>query len=684
MSEAPLAPLRATPPPAALLRWFRNPFVMALLLFCLAILPFLPALHGQFLWDDHEWLANNPAVLAPNGLSIIWNPHAQTLHYYPLIFTTFWLEHGIWGLDTTGYHLINMIIHACGALILWRILDRLGLRAAWLAALLWAIHPVQVESVAWIVERKNTLSGAFYFLAAWSYLRFERIEKDGNPSDDSRPHWLFYALTILFFVAGLLSKTVICTLPAALGLILWWKRRKLSYRQIATLSLLLIIGLAIAIFTTRQEKWVMTEGGAENLSFTHLQRLVIAGRDVWFYLRTLAFPYPLMAIYPRWNYDVASFANYAAPIAVILVLSLLFFLRNRIGNAPWVGFAFFLITLSPGLGFINFYTMHFSFVTDHYQYLACIGIFALLAEYLFAFTQRMLSLRPDYAFLVIAVIFLALTPVTFLYATLFQSDMALWQWNVDHNPAAFNAQHNLGIAYMNAGDLTEAAKHVAIAVQQQPDDDFIQTTYGRILREQGDYQEAIKHFKLALALRPKMGNVHDELGKTYDRMHLPKEVLEEYAAAVAVDGKDPNQHALYAAALVRAKDFDKAIAEYKIALALSPGNLIVRYNFANLLLDLHRYPEAIAEYQTILQTQDDNPLIWHNLAAAYYESGQIESALAAKKKANDLDAKIAASTQSSQPLNAAPTLFPLHNTLNQRPPVTEIILSRKTMPAPLS
>ncbi len=627
----------------------------ALLLFVLVVIPFLPALHGQFTWDDESQIVNNPQVHAWNSLPLIWNPRVQSIQYFPLTFTTFWAEHKLWGLDTTGYHFDNMLLQAGAAVLLWLTLRRLGLPAAWFAALLWAIHPIQADSVAWVAERKNTLSGLFYFLTAWSYLRFATI---GDPvaeasnaavNEDLRSRsaprqWLFFALALIAFVAALLSKTLVCTLPAGILIILWWKRQKISWRDVLPVLPFFLVSAIFSLITALQEKSNVAVA-ERTLDFTFPERLIFAGKNIWFYFQTILFPYPLMAIYPRWNYDPSRLLNYLPALGVFLLLAGLFAARNKIGKWPLAAYLFFLSGISPLLGFISFYTMHYTFVADHYQYIASLGLLVPLAELLrrigitlAAALGSSVQARRGILFLSGLIFIVGLGSLTAFYASLFQTNFQLWSWNVEHNPAASAAQHNLGIAYLNRGDIPHATEHITIALHQQPDDGFVQASYGRLCRNRGDFQEAVEHFKTAIKLRPQFGINYDELGITYQLMRMPQLALEQFAAAVQVDGGDPKQHVLYAEALVHAKQFDAAVEQYKMALVISPGNLITRYNFANLLLDMGRFPESIEQYLTIIKIQDNNPLIWHNLAAAYYQSGKIELALAAKKKADDLDA----------------------------------------------
>jgi tetratricopeptide (TPR) repeat protein len=629
------------------------------LLFCLAIIPFLPALNGQFTWDDDQWLVDNAAVHAWNGLSRIWNPFLQSLHFYPITFTLLWAEHKIWALHPLGYHLSNMLTHAGGAVFLWLCLRRLQLKGAWLAALLWAVHPVQAESVAWISEIKNTLSGLFYFAAFWAYLRFERVgdeEERGIP--DSPPHrrWGFYSAALFSFVLALLTKSVVCTLPPALVLILWWHRRKWSVRMLLPILPLFIVGLAIAGWSARQESMDLVVGGAGALHFTVAERCIIAGKDFWFYLRTLVVPVPLMPIYPRWTYSTADVLNFIPLSAAIVLIALLGIARKYIGWWPLVGVLFFVGTLAPALGFIDFFTMHYTFVADHYQYLACAGIIVpvveacVLGAHALA-ARRNAAAKPAWPALVAGIVCAVMMGTSGFYASLFQTNLKLWNWNVTQNPEAFVAQHNLGAAYIGAGQFDEGLKHINLALREAPNDDSIQRTVGEMELRSGRYPQALEHFMKAVALRPRYGATYLLLGHVYDRMGRRDDALNAYAQAIAISPAFPAAYVDYAMDLRKAGKLREADQAYQSAISFDPGNLIVRYNYGNLLLDAGRLPEAIAQYRFILHYQDNNALVWHNLAVAYYQAHEMDQAMAAKQRADALDAPLAArgSTSASAP-----------------------------------
>jgi protein O-mannosyl-transferase len=631
---------------------FSRDFWAGLCLFVLVVLPFLPAIHGQYIWDDNNYLTENAAVHAWNGLWTIWNPWIPINHFYPLTYTTFWVEYKLWGLNPVGYHLNNMLLQAASALVLWRTLKYLGFKAAWLAALVWAIHPIQVETVAWVTERKNTLSGVFCFLSAWAYFKFEGAGDE--PRRERR--WGFYGLAFLAFVLGLLAKSAICTLPAGLLIVMWWKDQRLTWRMIWPLIPLLVCALAFAVFTSVHEKGQITEGNAADMSFTWANRFIIAGKDVWFYLRTLVAPYPLMPVNPRWTYDASAPLNYVPIFAVVVLAATLFVLRKRIGLASFLALAFFLVNALPVLGFINFYTMHYTFVADHYQYFACAGVIVWGVEMCHHCFQR---LEKGFApanwakveRICAGVYVLVLGSLCAFYASLYQTNLKLWGWNVAHNSAAYVAHQSLASAEVTLYDFSDADIHIQTALAEAPDDDAVQRMAGLLKLAEKKYPEAIEHFRLAAQIRPGMSLSYLYMGDVYMAMHDLPHALETFAKAVEVTNGDSRNYFHYAGALVAAHQPEKAVEMYKIGLQLSPGQMIARYNYGNLLLDMGRLPEAIEQYKFILKYQEDNALVWHNLAVAYYQGHQMDQALAAKQRADALDAQLRASPP--QPASAS-------------------------------
>ena len=335
--------------------WERG-WVKGWLLLIAVILAYQPAWHGKPIWDDDAHLTP-PGLRSSQGLARIWIEPGATQQYYPLVHSIFWIEYKLWGDATPGYHLINILLHAFAALLLWKILRRLQVPGAYLAAAMFALHPVCVESVAWISEIKNTLSGAFYLGAALAYLRFDRTR-----------NWRFYFVTLGLFLLGLMSKTVIATLPAALLVVFWWQRGKLSWKQdVLPLIPFFAVGIGAGLFTAWVE-WKFVGASGSGYDFSIMDRLLIAGRAIWFYLGKLVWPVDLAFIYPRWHVSRTVWWQSLFPITALLV-SVGLWLLSRRNRAPLAAWLFFVGTLFPALGFFNVYPFCYSFVADHFQYL---------------------------------------------------------------------------------------------------------------------------------------------------------------------------------------------------------------------------------------------------------------------------------------------------------------------------
>ncbi|MDI1318806.1 MAG: hypothetical protein PSW75_01255, partial [bacterium] len=362
MSKRPSPPPAASPARADVGSWLAGWWCA--LVFLLILVAYLPALSGGLLWDDNGHITRTD-LRSWEGLFRIWSEIGATQQYYPLLHSAFWLEHHLWGDATLGYHLLNVLLHATTACLFGRLLQRLAVPGAWLAALLFALHPVCVESVAWISEQKNTLSAVFYLAAALAYLRFDDGERTPRR----------YVLATGLFVLALLTKSVTATLPAALLVVGWWRRGRLDWRRdVRPLLPWFVLAGASGLFTAHFESALIGAQGADfNLGV--LQRCLLAGRVVWFYLGKLAWPADLIFIYPRWTIDTAVWWQWLFPLAGLALLGGLAW-WSRQSRGPLAAALLFGGTLFPVLGFVNVYPFVFSFVADHFQYLASLAVFA--------------------------------------------------------------------------------------------------------------------------------------------------------------------------------------------------------------------------------------------------------------------------------------------------------------------
>src|ERR1035441_9200976 len=341
-------------------------WLLGLLLILATLMADQPAWHGQRLWDDDKPLTQ-PELRSLSGLGRIWTDIGATQQYYPLSFTAFWVQHRLWGDSTLGYHLVNILLHCLSALLFLAILRWLEVPGAWLAAAIFALHPVHVESVAWMSQLKNTLSGLLYLSSVLAYLGFDRTRKKR-----------LYALALGLFLLALLSKTATVTLPAALLVIFWWKRGRLSWKQDASpLAPFFLAGLAAGLVTICLERGLYGAQGAD-FQFSLLERCLIAGHAIWFHLGKLLWPADLLFIYPRWQISQAAWPQYLYPAAVLALLAGLWRLLYW-SRAPLAALLLFIGALFPTLGFFNVSTFRYTFVNDHHQYLASLGIIALVA-----------------------------------------------------------------------------------------------------------------------------------------------------------------------------------------------------------------------------------------------------------------------------------------------------------------
>lgn len=566
-------------------------WLWGLLLLGATFLAYRPAWNGKPVWDDAAHMTK-PALRSAAGLASIWTQPGATQQYYPLVHSVFWLEYHLWGDSTEGYHLLNILLHFAAALLLVRIARRLGSPGAWLVGGIFALHPVMVESVAWITELKNTLSGALYFGAALLYLKFDEERQTKH-----------YALALLLFFFGLLAKSVIVTLPAALLVVLWWMRGRLSWkRDVLPLVPFLLIGIASGMFTVWVERrFIGAEGGQFNFGF--VERCLIAGRAIWFYLYKLLWPTELIFIYPRWHVDSSAAWQYLFPAAFLLLAALFWLLRRR-SRAPLAVLLYFSITLFPALGFFNVYPFLYSFVADHFQYLACVGPMSAAAAGIVWVTDRLksrlrLPLQPLFCGMLLSVLFL----LSWNQSRMYSDAETLYRTTLARNDSCWMAHTNLGLLLMDLGRPKEAMTHLLKAIRLHPNQADAQNNLGLLLSRLGRTDEARAHLLKALELDPNHADAHNNLGILLARNGEP----------------------------------DEALAHYQIALELHPNHAEVHYNLGDLFASMDRTSEAMAHYQKALEQNPDYADAHNNLGLQLAKVGRTDEAIAHFQRALELE-----------------------------------------------
>ncbi len=576
-------------------------WLLAAALLAATLVAYGPALRGEFLWDDDAHVTR-PELRSWQGLGRIWFELGATQQYYPLLHTAFWIQWHLWGDSTLGYHVVNVVLHVAVAALGALVLRRLEVPGASLAAAIFALHPVHVESVAWLTELKNTLSAVFYLSAALLYLRF----------DESR-HGRWYGAAFALFLLGLLSKTVTATLPAALLVIFWWQRGRLSWRRdVLPLAPWFVLGALAGVFTAAVERKLI---GAEGASFdlTAVERCLIAGRALWFYLGKLAWPADLMFIYPRWNIDATAWWQYLFPAAALALFGGLWLLRRR-ARGPLAGMLFFAGTLFPALGFLNVYPFRYSFVADHFQYLASWGVISLAAAGIAVWLARLQRWQHPVGYAVGIVLLAVLAGLTRQQSRLYAGFETLFRTTIDRNPTCWMAHNNLGIALAERGQVDEASGHFRRALEIKPDHAEAHNNLSLALQRQGKLDEAIAHARIALRFNPNYAECHFHLGNTLSQQGQVAEAIGHFQRALEIRPDYPKAHINLGIALLGQRHLDEAERHFRRALEIEPDYIGARQNLGVALYEQGKTREALDQWRDVLGRQPDQVAILNRCA----------------------------------------------------------------------
>ena len=581
---------------------------------------YLPAWNGTPIWDDDAHLTR-PELRSLEGLTRIWVEPGATQQYYPLTHSLFWVEHQLWGDWPAGYHWLNIVLHCASAWLLVRILQRLEIPGAWLAGAIFALHPIQAESVAWISELKNMLSGVFYFGSMLACLKFDRTRNRAS-----------YIAALILFLLGLLSKSVIATLPGAILVIFWWKRGELSWKKdLLPLIPFFLLGTAAGLMTACLEQSLIGAKGSE-YHYSIVERILIAGRVIWFYLGKLFWPLDLTFIYPRWQVSQNIWWQYFFPASVLVLLAVLGWLSHR-SRAPLAGLLFFVGTLFPVLGFMNIFPFRYSLVADHFQYLASVGMITLVAAGItLCFERRLLPHWPIGYFLPGALL-ACLTVLTWRQSTMYSDIETLWRTTIEKNPRAWMAHNNLGALLLKRGKVDEAMVHFQYTLKIKSNEVGAEANLGNALLQKGRLDEAIAHYSTALQMRPDDAEVEYNLGNALLRKGQLQEAIAHYQKALELNPAYADAHNNLGILFFQQGKLDQAIAHYQKALELNPEDVQARANLAWALATTEQTPilKAIAvklAEQANQLTGGANPTVLHILAAAYAQTGRFSEARA--------------------------------------------------------
>ena len=554
-----------------------SPRQWAAVLVLITLLAYAPAFTAGYIWDDDDYVNNNYHLRTAAGLKKIWLEPRSSPQYYPLVHTSFWLEYRLWDLWPAGYHATNVFLHAASALVLWRLLILLDLPGSWLAAAVFALHPVHVESVAWITERKNTLSLLFYLAAAFCFLKRELA-----PQAPGR--WGLYVASLALFLAALLCKTATATFPCALLVVLWWKQGTLSVRQVALTVPMILLAVPLGLQTAWLERHHVGAIGPE-WDFSLVERCLIAGRAVWFYAGKLVVPYPLIFMYPRWQIDAGDWRQFLFPISAVGLVVALLLLHKRIGRGPLAAALFFGGTLFPALGFFNVYPMKFSFVADHFQYAASIGpIVLLVCGGAWAMSRQGLAAAgPIMACLLVV----ALAVLAWRQCLIYQDQESLWRDTLAKNSECEMAYNNLG----------------------------------RWLHAEGRISEAIDVFQEAARRWPRAPEGQIGLAMAYAAVPELDRAEQILRQAIALDPKNALTYSNLASIMFKMQRMEEAESLFRQGLALEEDNVLIRLNYGTLLFKQRRFDEAQVQYERVIEQSPEAVSARFNLAALHLLRG---------------------------------------------------------------
>jgi tetratricopeptide (TPR) repeat protein len=516
---------------------------------------FLPVIHGDWLWDDEELISQNELMHDPGGLWKIWSEPGSLIDYYPLWYSAEWLQWHLWHDETLGYHLINIFLHLAGALLVWRLLDKFGLRLAWLGGLIFAIHPVQVESVAWMAELKNTLSLPPFLLAMCAYIDYDEQGKRGD-----------YFLALGLFLIAMLCKTTMSLFPVVILLYTWWKRGRIRGADWKACAAFFTVSLVLGLITVWFQQDHAIRG--QDIPIGGLfSRLALAGTSLSFYIFDCVWPVGLMPIYPKWTIDPPSLVQFLPWLMLGGVTYAFWTRRATWGRHVLLGLGFFLINLAPFLGFTTAFYMSFSWVADHILYLPLIGLIGLGIGGLEQASRQVPPSGRACGVGVVAALVALMAFESHRYAGMFVNQETLWTYTLEHNPEAWPAHNNLG----------------------------------NFLLRTGHNEEAMEHFRQALRINPQLAQAHNNWGNALLKVGRSSEAIEQYEAALKISPDYELAHKNMGIALAQTGRIPEAIEQDKAALEINPDDIEIHMDLGELLLETGQASEAAEQFDAALR-----------------------------------------------------------------------------------
>jgi protein O-mannosyl-transferase len=614
----------------------------ALLLVAGTVIVYLPIWHAGLIWDDRTFVVENPLIRRADGLYDIWFS-TTPVSFNPLTSSTLWLEWRLWNSAPLGYHLVNVLLHSLNAVLLWVVLRWLNLRGSWLASALFAVHPVNVESVAWISERKNTLAMFFCLLSVLGYLRFEvsprTSPRAGHAGDDARAaavreNWRWYWLALGAFVLSLLSKSATAPLPFVLLGLAWWCRGRVQRRDFIRSVPFFFASIIVGSISHWFE--VHRAIGIDPVPQVSVwTRLASAGFAVWFYLYKALLPFDLRSIYPRWQIDATQWYSFLPLVLVCVAAHACWRYRAVLGKSPALSVGYFLLMLLPVLGFLDINFMRYSPVADRWQYFAIIGPIALVA----AAAAPALGLSDERLFWKAAIssaILVVLGALSYRQCGIYGDPVTFWQAAVTGNPDSAVAHNNLGTVLLERSRLDEAKAQFQEVLAMDPDHAMAHYNLGGVLREQGQVDQAMAELQRAVDLAPGHAEAQLRLGELQAVRGRLDEAITHLQSALELKPHDADAHNGIGLLLLRRGAVDSALAHFQRAVELKPGFAEAHGNLARALSETGQVDGAMAQLEQVIDLQPGQPEAYNNLANLLRREGRFPEAAARYRKALEL------------------------------------------------
>ncbi|MGA2059858.1 MAG: tetratricopeptide repeat protein [Thermoguttaceae bacterium] len=572
-----------------------------------AFLAYIPCLSGRFVLDDDVFLTDNPLIQATDGPYRYWCT-SEAMDFWPATSTTLWIEWRLWESSPTGYHVTSLILHVAESLLIWIILRRLTIPGAFFAALLFAVHPVNVESVAWISQRKNIMAMLFFLLSILWYLKADMptarvgtapIRSHGGPweRENGQRLNLYYWLSLAAFVLAMLGKGSAAVLPVLLLGIVWWMRPLTRRDLLCTAPFFLISALLTAV-----NVWFQTHGAeivTRSDGFT--QRLLGAGGVMWFYLYKAILPFDLAFVYRQWHIEIANLLWWMPLLAALAVTAALWRYRQTWARPLLFAWGFFCVALAPVMGFADVGFMQYSLVADHYQHIAIIGVIALAAAFWSVWRQSMRKKSRWAATLAAVAAAGSLALLAWQQSANYRDAVTLYHTTLQKNPDCWMAHNNLGGTLARAGLLQEALEHYGQALRLRPDYPEAHNNLGSLMSDTGHVPEAIEHYQKALKLKPDYADAHNNLGNAFTDQGRVQEAIEQFEQALRIKPNYSDAHNNLGVVLVQTGKLPEAIEHFKQALQFKPDYINAYTNLALTYSMLHQPSQAVAAAQKALE-----------------------------------------------------------------------------------